>query len=162
MIFFLILLLINVRSYLVKTMKNVEVLRQLPILADDLICKGQGSDADVIKIDVDEAKADYLTPTTRTTLSQKFDTLSSTWRYENGVVSSVSEMALDPSYQEIIGMGEVAIPMILEELRESPNHWFAALTAISGQSPVKYDHRGNINEMIKDWLKWGKEEGYIL
>lgn len=142
-------------------MQNIEILKQQPMSADDLIYKGQGSDADVIKADVNEVKADYLMPITRTTLSKKFDTLSSTWRYENGVVSSISEMALDPSYQEIIGMGESVIPMILEELRDRPNHWFPALYAISGQSPVKYEQRGKIHEMTEAWLEWGKEEGYI-
>jgi hypothetical protein len=69
-------------------------------------------------------------------------------------------MAMHPAYQQIIGMGEDVIPLILWELEKTPNHWFWALRAISDEDPVKPEERGNIHKMAQSWLKWGKEHGY--
>jgi hypothetical protein len=33
-------------------------------------------------------------------------------------------MAMLPPYQQIIGMGPPAVPLILEELRREPDQWF--------------------------------------
>ena len=66
----------------------------------------------------------------------EFDTLATEWREEQSVLSSAREMAMHPAYLRIIGMGERAIPLILEDLRKSPDHWFIALHAITGVNPV--------------------------
>ena len=67
---------------------------------------------------------------------------------------------MHPSYQRIIGMGETAIPMILNELDRRPDHWFWALYAITGADPVSKSTRGILSEMSKAWLEWGRESGY--
>jgi len=56
-------------------------------------------------------------------------------------------------------MGDVAIPLILAELRsegDEPDHWFWALHAITDTDPVKEEDRGNIVKMGAAWLKWGE------
>jgi hypothetical protein len=68
-------------------------------------------------------------------------------------------MVLHPAYQRIIGMGTAAVPFLLCELERRPDHWFWALTAITGADPVKPEHRGKLREMANAWLKWGKEQG---
>jgi hypothetical protein len=63
-------------------------------------------------------------------------------------------MALHPAYQQIIGMGPVALPFLLRALRRRPEHWFWALKAITGADPVQPEHRGQVRMMAADWLEW--------
>jgi hypothetical protein len=70
-------------------------------------------------------------------------------------------MAAIPEYLRIIGLGERAIPLILEDLRKTPDHWFVALHAITGVSPVPEESRGRIDEMAKAWIIWGEQSGYL-
>ncbi len=93
-------------------------------------------------------------PTSRMPLSERFAELAETWRQDKDFLSSLTEMVTLPSYQQIIGMGPVAVPFILEELEEDPDHWFWALTAITGVDPVLPEHRGSLDDMTNDWLQW--------
>jgi hypothetical protein len=70
-------------------------------------------------------------------------------------------MALLPSYQQIIGIGEPAVPLLLEELRREPDHWFWALEAITMANPVPKEASGKIRQMAMAWIEWGIREGYI-
>ena len=67
---------------------------------------------------------------------------------------------MHPAYQEIIGMGERAVPLLLAELRREPDDWFWALHAITGANPVPAASRGNARTMAEAWLRWGAENGY--
>ena len=91
----------------------------------------------------------------------RFRALADQWRRETGMLSSVSQMAAHPAYQEIIGMGAAAIPLLLRELQERGGHWFAALRAISGENPVPPEYAGRIPKMSEYWLEWGRRQGYI-
>jgi hypothetical protein len=90
-----------------------------------------------------------------------FHELANEWRRERGPTSSVEGMAMQPAYQKIIGLGQPAVALILDELKRSPDHWFWALRAITGDNPVPEDHWGNVNLMAKDWLSWGREHHLI-
>lgn len=90
-----------------------------------------------------------------------FKKLASEWLADVKHVSSIHQMVLHPAYQQIIGMGEKAIPLILQELLHRPNHWFWALKAISRCDPVNEEDRGRIEAMRAAWLKWGEDKGYI-
>jgi hypothetical protein len=76
-------------------------------------------------------------------------------------MSNAAQMAMLRSYQNVIGMGEPAIPMILEELRQEPDHWFWALEAISLENPVPQESMGKVEEMADAWIQWGIKKGYI-
>ena len=89
-----------------------------------------------------------------------FQALASKWR-ESTAVFSTSDMMLTPEYLRIIGMGERAIPLILEDLRRAPGHWFAALNAITGDNPVPDESRGQLDVMASAWIRWGEENGYL-
>lgn len=91
----------------------------------------------------------------------RFFSLKKEWKNSTAHLSSVTEIAMHPAYQQIIGMGPVAIPLILEEMRKVAGHWFWALRAITGEDPVLLEHRGRVKLMTEDWLKWGKKQGYI-
>jgi hypothetical protein len=94
-------------------------------------------------------------------LESEFRTLVSAWRDDTGPFSSVSQMVLHPAYLRIVGMGEKVLPLLFRELRDHPDHWFAALCAITGQNPVPSDEAGSIDAMVERWLKWAVENGYL-
>lgn len=70
-------------------------------------------------------------------------------------------MALLWPYQQLIGMGTDALPLILMELQREPDHWFWALEAITGENPVPVDSRGDVDQSTKAWIDWGKTNGLI-
>ena len=90
---------------------------------------------------------------------QRFNLLASSWRKERGITSSVTKMAMCPSYQRIIGMGEKAVPLILREMEkegDDPDHWFWALEMIADANPVPADAYGDTVRMAQAWLNWAK------
>ena len=106
---------------------------------------------------------DYLRPASRQVegLHEKFKRLAGRWRQETLFQSSAHQMATHPSYQEIIGIGRDAVPLLLQELERSPDHWFWALRSITGIDPVPPKVRGNVRAMADAWLEWGRLEGHI-
>jgi len=94
-------------------------------------------------------------------LGRRFQQLAERWKSESAHLSSLVEMAILPSYQQIIGIGPEAIPLILQELDSDPDWWFWALQSITGTDPVPEDRRGRLPEMTEVWLNWGRENGYL-
>lgn len=84
----------------------------------------------------------------------KFYELKSRWEEETAVLSSIADISMHPAYQQIIGMGPAALPMIMRELIMAPQHWFWALKAISGEDPVPAEKRGRLADMAQAWLIW--------
>lgn len=93
-------------------------------------------------------------------IAGEFRRLVTQWRAERGATSSISQMITCPAYQQIIALGPAVIPLLLHELERDPDHWFAALRTITGENPVKPEHRGDLMLMSQDWLQWAKEQGY--
>jgi len=93
-------------------------------------------------------------------IEQKFQRLAAVWRAETGHLSSTTKMVNHAAYQEIIGMGAAVVPSLLRDLQKEPEHWFAALRAITGAQPVPPGERGRIDKMAEAWLRWAKEHGY--
>ncbi len=96
-----------------------------------------------------------------TSVSDKdtFDRLVPQWKEETWAVSSIRKRVSHPAYLKIIGLGRVAIPWILEELKREPDYWFAALEAITRTDPIP--HADNMSQLREAWLAWGKANGYI-
>ena len=92
-------------------------------------------------------------------LPEQFHHLAEIVREECAHLSSIREVVLHPAYQQIIGMGPQALPLILRELEHKPEHWFWALRSIAREDPVLPKHRGVVAEMTQDWLKWGRMKG---
>jgi hypothetical protein len=88
-----------------------------------------------------------------------FQALAAQWRKETRHQSSVSQMAMHPAYQRIIGMGEAVVPHILKEMRQRGGHWLWALHAITGEAPASAD--ANFHKTVQSWLQWGREKGYL-
>jgi hypothetical protein len=91
---------------------------------------------------------------------REFERFAEQWRNETAHLSSPSAIAMNHAYQRIIGMGERAIPYILQELARQPDHWFWALNAITGAEPVPEQSRGRMSEMAAAWIAWGRHQGY--
>jgi hypothetical protein len=94
-------------------------------------------------------------------LEAGFKRLAEIWRRETAVHSSVTKKAMHEAYQRIIGMGRSAVPLILRELRDKPEHWFWALTAITGEDPVPEEDAGDIRKMAQAWLDLGRGRGWL-
>ena len=74
--------------------------------------------------------------------------------------SSTVKISTHPAYQQIIGLGKPAVPLLLRELERQSGRWFWALKAISRFDPVASSDRGKTRKMIEAWLQWGTEAGY--
>ena len=127
-----------------------------------------------IRVVLGRALSEYRTETaydwgklihsTHETLTEKYEQrflgLADEWRNSQGVTSSLTQLVMHPAYQQIIGMGETAVPLIFRKLEKEPDHWFWALKSITGHDPVSDESRGNIRQMATEWLEWGKKQGY--
>lgn len=91
--------------------------------------------------------------------ASRFQILAQRWKKDTAHLSNIGKKALHPAYQEIIGMGKAAIPLLLAELHRDPDDWFWALHAITGAQPVPAESRGNLKEMAAAWLQWGSAQG---
>lgn len=103
----------------------------------------------------------YYSPVSRQSEEERFLILKTKWEAETAFLASITGISMHPAYQQIIGMGPTAIPLILSDLGKKPGHWFWALKSITGEDPVLPEHRGNMKQMAEDWLRWGKENGYL-
>lgn len=133
----------------------------IPPALDYAPSSGASNECGVLLDEWRKAEEHYRYPVTRRPLSEaeKFQSLAEAWRQDVRFTSSLTEMILRPAYQRIIGMGYTAVPFLLRELERKPDHWFWALTAITGADPVPPENRGNLKKMTEAWLKWGKEQG---
>ena len=106
---------------------------------------------------------EYFIPVSRESIPfLRFHRLKEKWEVDTAFLSSVSDIAMHPAYQQIIGMGPAAIPLILREISIKQGQWFWALKSITNEDPVKPEYRGIVAEMSSAWLHWGKERGYIV
>ena len=122
-----------------------------------------GHDAFVVMHELQKALIHFFSPATHSdeTLEEKFVRLAQQWKQDTAFTSSVHKMSMHPSYQQIIGTGKPAIPLILEELRREPGHWFWALHAITGIDVIPPCDRGDIPKMTEAWLAWGRANGFL-
>src|SRR5881275_231305 len=97
----------------------------------------------------------------RLTTAERFRRLAAEWKEQARYLSDSRRMAMLRPYQAIIGMGLPVVPLILEELKREPHHWFWALEAITDENPVPADVQGDMQRIAGAWLDWGRREGLI-
>lgn len=90
-------------------------------------------------------------------IKKRFDFYNSLWKNETMFSSSISEITNNSAYRYIIGLGQEALPLIIKDFKTNDNHWFYALEALTGQNPIKENHKGIISLMKSDWLEWAQE-----
>lgn len=106
-----------------------------------------------------EARAREQAKEADAALEQKFRRLADEWYKDTKHVSSVDEMVLHHNYLKVISMGQDAVPLLLRELEQRPDHWLVALNVITEQDPAKPED--NFHEAVQAWLAWGRREGYL-
>jgi hypothetical protein len=92
---------------------------------------------------------------------ERFRQLAAQWKEQSRHMSNVAQMAMLMPYQQIIGMGEAVVPLLLEELQRDPDQWFWALEAIAQENPVPPDAAGKVRATAEEWVAWGKRRGYL-
>ena len=95
-------------------------------------------------------------------LQATFNELAEKWLKETAFHSNSYFIVNHPAYQQIIEMGEAALPLIFRELerKQMRPHWMHALRDITGASPVPKELWGRVDSMAEIWLQWGQEQGY--
>lgn len=85
------------------------------------------------------------------------------WRAETVFESSISRMRHHPAFRELAALGLPALPGLLADLAREPTvHVPLALYAITGANPVPTKHAGRVKLIAEDWLRWGRENGYVV
>lgn len=99
-------------------------------------------------------------PRTTEDLHREFCSLVAQWREETFGQSLAAPGVLNPAYLRIIGMGERALPWLLDELEENGGQWYVALQSITGEDPVPEEDRGHRPKMRAAWREWGRRNGW--
>lgn len=94
-------------------------------------------------------------------LHREFRQLVEQWREETFGQSLAAPGVLNAAYLRIIGMGEQAIPWILDELENNGGQWYVALQSITGEDPIPAEDRGHRPKMRAAWREWGRRNGWI-
>ena len=102
---------------------------------------------------------DYASPAVD---RETFESLADEWERDRPRGVDIAQMTRHPAYQRIIAMGEPAVPWLFLRLATKPDHWFVALSTITGARPVPPESRGRVKEMTQAWLDWGRQQGYEL
>ena len=95
-------------------------------------------------------------------IETEFRSLADQWRTETGGFSFDYQREKHPAHQQILGLGENAIPLILRELIQRPYHWFGALETLTGENPIEPEEQGYFQRMVDAWVDWGEKKGYIV
>ena len=77
------------------------------------------------------------------------------WKRETAHLSSLGKILTHPSYLRIIALAsrhEEFLKFLLEEMQSDPDHWFSALTAITGEDPVSPE--SDFDESAAQWIDW--------
>jgi hypothetical protein len=93
------------------------------------------------------------------TLQVTFTSLCQQWKRDTGRLSVLVKKVMHRAYQQIIGLGAPALPLILKELARADDHWFWALEAISRENPAR--DCTTFEDAANAWLRWGAERGFI-
>ena len=121
---------------------------------------GVTQEANILHINFSNAFNNYIG--TSITVSRKFENmnfrkfleLKDKWKSETLFTSSGSAIISNAAYQNIIGLGIMAVPWIIREMKKNDDHWFYALEKITGENPIKIEHIGKIDAMKQDWINW--------
>ncbi|MBI2205809.1 MAG: hypothetical protein HYU41_18345 [Candidatus Rokubacteria bacterium] len=92
---------------------------------------------------------------TESSPTARFAELVRRWKRDTALTSSIAKVSMHSAYQEIIGMGARALPLIFEELEQRGGDWFWALRAITGEDPARGS--SDFDEAKRAWLDWWRD-----
>lgn len=107
------------------------------------------------------ARSGPADPTRRTDaqVRARFDELRDQWIVATAGAASAVERFRHPAYQQIIGLGQPAVALLVDELRSRPDHWFWALSCITGLDAA--EGSTTIGDAAERWIAWATEVGYV-
>jgi hypothetical protein len=88
----------------------------------------------------------------------KFLALAEAWDEDNLGMSTSNYQ--HSAHLQIIGMGTIVIPMLLERLRGGERRWVYALRYVTGEQPDAPEMRGDPEKVMRAWLDWGSLHGW--
>jgi hypothetical protein len=103
--------------------------------------------------------ADYIPENYSETLDHKFSRLTMAWCRATINCSSFDDIVNDVHYKEIIEIGMPVLLLIFDDLKNTPKHWFYALSKITGENPIPESAAGNLTKMTNVWLRWARKAG---
>ena len=92
-------------------------------------------------------------------IASRFRAYVEIWRRQAQHSPSVANMVSHPAYAAIIELGWEAVPLLLQELRDRPDHWLVALQEITREDPARTN--SSFDEAINAWLTWGRKKGHL-
>jgi len=92
-------------------------------------------------------------------MREEFNMLANQWRNDTRHLSLISKKVMHQAYFRIMGMGPAVVPLLLEELRDRPAHWFTALKATTNVDPAPQG--SSSSEARQAWLDWGRGRGLL-
>lgn len=84
-------------------------------------------------------------------LKIRFETALQGWKKRTMFLSSAKKIVMDNGFQEILQMGENAVPFIIKEIQDSPSALVWALNIIY-QKKISDDPQLTITEACKLWV----------
>lgn len=138
-------------------MSTIASTRHQTLVSGEAWKSGVSSDSAGIRTRLIDAHRHLATPVSRQTVEELFEELAATWKDDTLFESSATALTAHPAYLRIVGLGHHVIPILLRSLATKPDHWFAALTALTGANPVSESDRGDVARMAEAWVRWGKE-----
>jgi len=86
-------------------------------------------------------------------LREDFHNLKEQWRHDTRFMSF--KLGETESAKKIVALGQQVVPLIIDEMKTSPDHWFVILEKIFDKGPVIPENcRGKIREINQIWLDW--------
>lgn len=92
-------------------------------------------------------------------VSSRFRTLADEWRAETRFLASPAAATEHPAYRAVVALGPDVVPLILADLANAPEPWFAALRELTGADPVPPADRGRPRAAADHWRAWGRARG---
>ena len=90
----------------------------------------------------------------------RFRHLFDVWDKDTFLFSFPHQIYNHWAYEELVSLGEPAIPYMLGELHRGVPKVVTALRAISGESLVQ-GLGLTTEEIMETWMAWGKAKGYV-
>lgn len=103
--------------------------------------------------------ASLLAPEPENEVERRFAKYLNQWRRETWFMSSVKKRTANINYLSIVSLGRPAIPLILQDLKRSGDHWFLALRVLADEDPA--EGSGDFNQQREAWLQWGSRKGHL-
>jgi hypothetical protein len=88
----------------------------------------------------------------------EFNRLVHEWRRATLALSFVAQKTAHPAFRRIVAMRELALPLIVSELRRHPDFLYLALEEIAGQAQVPADGSRDPRMIVEAWLRWAERQ----